>query len=57
MSLRQMLDSATPREKQNIETLLRRTWRQYHPTPEQIRARNEQEQEDESINEQGEERR
>jgi hypothetical protein len=37
----QLLDQATPRETQNIETTLRRIWQQYHPTPEQIRARQE----------------
>ena len=56
MSLLQMLDGATLREKQNIEEFLRRTYRKYHPTPEQIQARQEGE-DNEPFDEQGEERR
>ena len=33
----------TPREQRNVETYLRRIWRKYHPKPEQIQARQEQE--------------
>ena len=37
-----LLDSATDREKQNIEITLRRIWQKYHPKPEVIQARQEQ---------------
>ena len=37
-----LLDSATAREKQNIEITLRRIWQKYHPKPEVIQARQEQ---------------
>ena len=49
MSLRQMLDGATARERQNIEQFLRRTYNQYHPKPEQAQARQEQKNESSDI--------